>query len=332
MAEQGYRLFNEGENIKFKTHQEFINDVLIGLSQPLKWLPSKYIYDTRGSRLFKEIMELPEYYLTRTEIEILDSNKNQIAEKIGNREFNLIELGCGDGKKTKILLEQFLKNDQRLHFFPIDISEDSISDFIDCLRGQYPDLRSEGLVSDYFEGLYWLSAQNHRKNVVLFLGSNIGNFTPLKAGVFLSSLWKALNNGDMVFIGFDLRKNTDMMVRAYNDKKGVTEAFNKNLLKRINRELNGNFDLDQFEFYATYDVVEGAIQSYLISKIKQDVFIGELKWLFSLKANEPIHTESSYKYLASDIEDMADKNNFEIIENYFDPNKYFVDSLWKVVK
>ena len=209
---------------------------------------------------------------------------------------------------------------------------DSISDFIDCLRGQYPDLRSEGLVSDYFEGLYWLSAQNHRKNVVLFLGSNIGNFTPLKAGVFLSSLWKALNNGDMVFIGFDLRKNTDMMVRAYNDKKGVTEAFNKNLLKRINRELNGNFDLDQFEFYATYDVVEGAIQSYLISKIKQDVFIGELKWLFSLKANEPIHTESSYKYLASDIEDMADKNNFEIIENYFDPNKYFVDSLWKVVK
>ena len=332
MAEQGYRLFNEGENIKFKTHQEFANDVLIGLSQPLKWLPSKYIYDSQGSRLFKEIMELPEYYLTRTEIGILESKKNQIVEQIGNSEFNLIELGCGDGKKTKILIEQFLKNDRRLHFFPIDISEDSISDFIDCLRGQYPDLRSEGLVSDYFEGLYWLSAQNHRKNVVLFLGSNIGNFTPLKAGVFLSSLWKALNNGDMVFIGFDLRKNTDMMVRAYNDKKGITEAFNKNLLKRINRELNGNFDLDQFEFYATYDVVEGAIQSYLISKIKQEVFIGELKWLFSLKANEPIHTESSYKYLTSDIEDMAGKNNFEIIDNYFDPNKYFVDSLWKVVK
>jgi len=332
MTEQNYRLFQEGENIKFKTHQEFANDVLFGLLQSLKWLPSKYIYDARGSNLFKEIMELPEYYLTRAETEILKSKKKQIAKEIGDKEFNLIELGCGDGKKTKILLEQFLKNNQRLHFFPIDISEDSISEFIDSLRGQYPDLRSEGLVSDYFEGLYWLSEQNHRKNVVLFLGSNIGNFTPLKAGVFLSSLWKALNNDDLVLIGFDLRKNTDMMVKAYNDKKGVTAAFNKNLLTRINGELKGNFDLDQFEFYATYDVVEGAIQSYLISKIKQEVFIGELKWLFSLKEKEPIHTESSYKYLTSDIEDMARKNNFEIVDNYFDSNKYFVDSLWKVVK
>ncbi len=332
MTERNYRLFQEGENIKFKTHQEFANDVLIGLSQSLKWLPSKYIYDTRGSSLFKEIMELPEYYLTRAETEILKSKKGQISKEIGDKEFNLIELGCGDGKKTKILLEQFLKNNQRLHFFPIDISEDSISEFIDSLRGQYPDLRSEGLVSDYFEGLYWLSEQNHRKNVVLFLGSNIGNFTPLKAGVFLSSLWKALNNDDLVLIGFDLRKNTDMMVKAYNDKKGVTAAFNKNLLTRINGELKGNFDLDQFEFYASYDVVEGAIQSYLISKIKQEVFIGELKWLFSLKEMEPIHTESSYKYLTSDIEDMACKNNFEIVDNYFDSNKYLVDSLWKVVK
>ena len=119
MAEQGYRLFNEGENIKFKTHQEFANDVLIGLSQPLKWLPSKYIYDSQGSRLFKEIMELPEYYLTRTEIGILESKKNQIVEQIGNSEFNLIELGCGDGKKTKILIEQFLKNDRRLTFFQL---------------------------------------------------------------------------------------------------------------------------------------------------------------------------------------------------------------------
>ena len=332
MTGQSYRLFHEGENIKFKTHQEFANDVLIGLSQPLKWLPSKYIYDNQGSKLFQEIMELPEYYLTRTEIEILNSKKRQIAEKIGDKEFNLIELGCGDGKKTRIILDEFLRKKHLFHFHPIDISENSISDFMDSLRSQYPDLRSEGLVSDYFEGLYWLSEQNHRKNVVLFLGSNIGNFTPLKAGVFLSSLWKALNNDDLVFIGFDLKKNIDMMVRAYNDKNGVTAAFNKNLLKRINRELKGNFELDQFEFYATYDAVEGAIQSYLISKKKQDVFIGELKWLFSLKSQEPIHTESSYKYLTSDIEDMADKNNFEIIENYFDSNKYFVNSLWKVVK
>ncbi|TET48269.1 MAG: L-histidine N(alpha)-methyltransferase [Actinomycetota bacterium] len=318
--------------MKLRTHQEFANDVLIGLSQSLKWLPSKYIYDRQGSRLFQEIMELPEYYLTRTEIKILESRKKQICKEIEDEEFNLIELGCGDGKKTKILLEQFLKNDHRFHYFPIDISEDSISEFTDSLKKEFPKLKARGLVSEYFEGLYWLSEQNHRRNVVLFLGSNIGNFTPIKAGGFLSSLWKALNNNDLVLIGFDLKKDTDMMVKAYNDEKGITAAFNKNLLIRINRELKGNFDLDQFEFYATYDVVEGAIQSYLISKKKQEVFIGELKWLFSLRAQEPIHTESSYKYLIEEVEDMANKNNFKLVGNFFDSNKYFVDSLWKVVK
>lgn len=332
MKKKAYRLFQEGENIKLRTQQEFANDVLIGLSQPLKWLPSKYIYDRQGSRLFQEIMELPEYYLTRTEIKILESRKKQICKEIEGEEFNLIELGCGDGKKTKILLEQFLKNDHRFHYFPIDIPEDSIAEFMDSLKKEFPDLKARGLVSEYFEGLYWLSEQNHRRNIVLFLGSNIGNFTPIKAGGFLSSLWKALNNNDLVLIGFDLKKDTDMMVKAYNDEKGVTAAFNKNLLIRINRELKGNFDLDQFEFYATYDVVEGAIQSYLISKKKQEVFIGKLKWLFSLRAQEPIHTESSYKYLIEEIEDMANKNNFKLVENFFDSNKYFVDSLWKVVK
>ena len=332
MVKQSYRLFHEGENIKLKTHQEFANDVLIGLSQSLKWLPSKYIYDRQGSRLFQEIMELPEYYLTRIEVKILESRKKQICKEIEDKEFNLIELGCGDGKKTKILLEQFLREDNQFHYFPIDISEDSIAEFINSLRDEFPGLKARGLVSDYFEGLYWLSAQNNRRNIVLFLGSNIGNFTPIKAGGFLSSLWKALNKDDLVLIGFDLKKDTDMMVKAYNDEEGITSAFNKNLLIRINRELKGNFDLDQFEFYATYDVVEGAIQSYLISKKKQEVFIGELKWLFSLKAQEPIHTESSYKYLVEEIEYMASKNNFEIVENFFDPNKYFVDSLWRVIK
>jgi len=332
MTNQTYRLFQQGENIKQRTNQEFANDVLIGLSQPLKWLPSKYIYDSEGSRLFQEITGLPEYYLTRAELSLLEDKKDHICGKVKDREFNLIELGCGDGTKTSILLEGFRQSGQKFHFFPIDISEDAVGELLNRLKGKFPDQDIEGLVSEYFEGLYWLSSQNQRRNLVLFLGSNIGNFTPIKAGVFLSSLWRALNNGDMVFIGFDLKKDIGKMIKAYNDKKGITEAFNKNLLKRINRELKGNFELDQFDFYATYDVVEGAIQSYLISRKRQEVFIEKLKWQFNFKAQEPIHTESSYKYTIEDIEEMAEKNNFELVENYFDKDKYFVDSLWKVVK
>ena len=332
MAYQTYRLFEQDSNIEQKTHQEFANDVLIGLSQTLKWLPSKYIYDAEGSRLFQEITALPEYYLTRAELSLLEKNRDQICSQVKDNEFNLIELGCGDGVKTSVLLEEFKQKGNKFHFFPIDISEDAISGLLESLKERFPDLDIRGLVSEYFEGLYWLASQNQRRNLVLFLGSNIGNFTPIKAGVFLSSLWRALNNEDLVLIGFDLKKDIHMMIEAYNDKKGITEAFNKNLLRRINRELKGNFNLDQFDFYATYDVVEGAIQSYLISRKKQEVFIDELKWQFNFKSQEPIHTESSYKYTIGTIEEMAEKNNFELVENFFDRDRLFVDSLWRVVK
>jgi L-histidine Nalpha-methyltransferase len=332
MLNQSYRVFNNNEGIRSKIRQEFANDVLIGLSQSLKWLPSKYIYDEEGSRLFKEITRLPEYYLTRAEISLLRKWGDNICRQIENREFNLIELGCGDGLKAGILLEGFLRRGQGLHFYPIDISKHAIEKLIENLKEKFPKQEVSGLVSEYFEGIYWLSSQNRKRNMVLFLGSNIGNFTPIKAGVFLSSLWRALNNGDLVFIGFDLKKDIPTMIKAYNDKKGITEKFNKNLLKRINKELNGNFNPDQFDFYATYDVVEGAIQSYLISRKKQQVFIEDLKWQFDFKAQEPIHTESSYKYNIEEIEEMAVKNNFKLIKHFFDEDKYFVDSLWKVVK
>jgi L-histidine Nalpha-methyltransferase len=188
MAYQSYRIFGQESNTRQKTHQEFANDVLIGLSQPLKWLPSKYIYDREGSRLFREITGLPEYYLTRTELGLLQEKRDHICKMVRDREFNLIELGCGDGIKTSILLEGFRKERSEFHFFPIDISEDAISGFVADIRKRFPGLDTRGLVSEYFEGLYWLASQNQRRNLVLFLGSNIGNFTPIKAGVFLSSL------------------------------------------------------------------------------------------------------------------------------------------------
>lgn len=312
--------------------QEFATDVLIGLSQELKWLPTKYIYDKNGSKLFQKIMALPDYYLTRTEIELLENNKESISEIIGDEDFNLVELGAGDGQKSKILLNEFLSHNLKFNYVPIDISKSAIIELLENLDYEYSNLKIKGLVAEYFNGLRWLSGLDQSKNFVIFLGSSIGNFSSSQIQVFLYSLWDALNDGDYVLIGFDLKKNIEKMEKAYNDNDGITAEFNLNLLKRVNDELGGNFNIEQFQFYSAYDCVEGAIQSYLISKIEQSVFIEELDRLFSFKPWEPIHTESSYKFLVEDIERLAEKNRFEKIENFFDLNKYFVDSLWRVKK
>jgi len=332
MNETSYKILQASDIEVQKSQQEFAIDVLIGLSQNLKWLPTKYIYDSYGSGLFSDIMELPEYYLTRKETEILESSKGELSKIIENEEFNLVELGAGDGKKTKILLREFTQNSLEFHYVPIDISKSTITGLLDNLKKEFPELKTEGLVSEYLGGLHWLSNLNQRRNIVLFLGSNIGNFNPSAGRIFLSSLWNALNDGDYVFIGFDLRKEISIMSDAYNDSKGITADFNFNLIRRINRELGANFNINEFLFYSSYDVLEGAIQSYLVSKKKQEVFIGELNRLFSFNAWEPIHTESSYKFLMEDIEKIAEKNRFEIVENFFDSERYFVDSLWRVKK
>lgn len=332
MKETGYKILQTGDIDVPKSQQEFAIDVLIGLSQNLKWLPTKYIYDSEGTRLFQEIMELPEYYLTRKEKEILKNSKKQFREIVKNEEFNLVELGPGDGKKTKILLKELIEKKLEFHYVPIDISESAVKGLLESLKKEFPGLRTEGLVAEYFTGLSWISNLKRRRNVVLFLGSNIGNFSPPACEIFLASLWNTLNDGDYVFFGFDLRKDIAIMSKAYNDSKGVTADFNLNLIRRINRELNADFDTDEFLFYSCYDVMEGAIQSYLVSRKNQQVFIGELNRLFSFKPWEPIHTESSYKYLMEDIEKMASKNHFEIVENFYDSERYFVDSLWQVKK
>lgn len=315
-----------------KSQQEFAIDVLIGLSHSPKWLPCKYIYDKRGSLLFKQIMALPEYYLTNCETEILATHKETIIDKIGKQKINLVELGAGNGEKTKILLQEMITKDIDFTLIPIDISPDAVMDFTKSLKKQMPGIKIKGLVSEYFKGIRWLSNLNHCTNVILFLGSNIGNFEPSEADVFLSSLWNACNDGDYLFIGFDLKKDIQLLLNAYNDSKGVTAEFNLNLLRRINKELGGNFNLEEFKYYSTFDVLSGAIKSYLLSQKKQFVVIEELNRMFSFKSWESIHTESSYKFLVDDIIKLAKKNGFIIIENFFDSKSYFVDSLWQVKK
>ncbi|MCK4764793.1 MAG: L-histidine N(alpha)-methyltransferase [Candidatus Aminicenantes bacterium] len=330
--ETNYEISHDDEMSSHKLLQKFAVDVLTGLSQPLKWLPTEYIYDETGSMLFQQITTLPEYYLTRCETEILERSKGELREIIDAREFNLVELGAGDGKKTKILLGDFLDHQLTFRYIPIDISQSALEESMANLSRELPGLTMQGLVAEYFNGLKRLARLNTRKNIVLFLGSNIGNFNPPRIGLFLSGLWHALNNRDYVMIGFDLKKDIKKMIAAYNDKQGVTARFNLNLLHRINNELGGRFDLERFRYYSTYDVVKGAMQSYLVSLKDQDVYIDELKRSFNFKAWEPVHTESSYKFHIGEIERIARENHFEIVSHFFDAEKNFVDSLWRVKK
>ncbi|HYF03656.1 MAG TPA: L-histidine N(alpha)-methyltransferase [Patescibacteria group bacterium] len=312
--------------------QEFAQDVLLGLSQPCKELSSKYLYDTEGSRLFEKIMELKEYYPTNCELEILKEQTADFAALFKTEEFQLVELGAGDGRKTKVLLEHFLKEKLKFRYVPVDISEGAMKTLTQRLQRSLPRLRLKGIVAEYFDALKWIEASSNERNVILFMGGNIGNFTREQARNFLRSLWNVLNNGDLVIIGMDLKKDPDVMLSAYSDSEGVTAQFNLNLLKRINRELGGDFDLGKFQHYANYNAFLGTMESYIVSREVQDVRIEALKKSFHFDAWEAIHTEYSFKYSDSDIQKMAAETGFSIVNNLYDSQKYFVDSVWQVEK
>ena len=321
--------FTRGEGVA----DQFARDIFIGLLKTPKELSSKYFYDEIGSKIYEEIMELPEYYLVESECEILETYSKEIGKFFQGESFNLIELGAGNGEKTTVLLKDFLKLGLNFSFIPVDISYGAMEDLINKLNKELPDLRTEGLVAEYFDALKWIAKnQKQKKNIVLFLGSNIGNFKYSEAKEFLFSLWRSLNPDDLVLIGFDLRKDIEIMSKAYNDSKGVTKRFNMNLLERINRELGGEFDLSKFRHYEPYNVYSGAMESYIFSLEEQDVFIKKLAKTFHFGKFEPIFVEQSYKYLNEDIERLAKITGYKILANYYDSKKYFVDSLWQVEK
>jgi len=327
-----YRILEPGDIEAATSHRQFALDVLIGLSQKPKSLPSRYFYDEEGSRLFQRIMDLPEYYLTGCEFDILRWHKERILQWIAADSFNLVELGAGDGKKTRVLLEHFLSRGVDFRYIPVDICEEAVDGCINTLNGSLSGLEVSGLVSEYFEGLNWLSNLDGRRNMVLFLGSNIGNFRPGEAIEFLHQLWSALNDGDIVLIGFDLLKDMEMISRAYNDAEGVTAAFNLNLLKRMNRELGADFDVDRFSFYSAFNLRANAVESFLVSQKEQNVRIEDLNQTFTFHQWEPVQTEFSHKYRDEDIVNLAARTGFEIIGILKDPQEYFADAVWRVRK
>jgi dimethylhistidine N-methyltransferase len=279
-------------------------------------------------------MGLEEYYPTRCETEILKKYSGDIGANLTDGAYNIVELGCGDGVKTMILLEKFRELKKDFNFVPLDISKAAVEFLIGNLKKTYGEIPFEvkGLVAEYFEGLSWLSTNAKEKNLVLFLGSNIGNFDKSMAMRFLRHLWYSLNDGDLILIGFDLKKDLDILYNAYNDSEGVTKEFNFNVLDRVNRNLGADFDRSHFQHQGLYNVVTGAMESYLISTVSQTVTIKELGKSFSFKPWEAMHMEYSYKYQQSDIEELASGAGFDIVKGFTDEKGYFIDSLWKVKK
>ncbi len=309
----------------------FAEDVLRGLSATPKFLSSKYFYDDEGSRLFQQIMRLPEYYLTETEFEIFKDQTHAIFEAFTKRNepFDLIELGAGDGAKTSLLVDYFLKQRAAFRYVPIDISAEAINSLTEKFAVRFPDLAMQAEQGDYFQTLKTFQEKTKTRKIILFLGSNIGNFSHEQARNFFRQLRDVMNETDLLFIGFDLQKDPRAILRAYDDAQGVTAAFNLNLLTRINRELGADFDLDCFSHYATYHPIEGAARSFLISRKAQTVSIKNLEKEFRFAEWEPIFMEISQKYSLNLIEELAAASGFQVARNFFDRRNFYADSLWK---
>lgn len=304
-----------------------------GLSSKPKSISSRYFYDDAGSRLFQLIMKSPDYYLTNCEHEIFTTQTQDIVKKMASfhQELRLIDLGAGDGIKTITLLEEFTKLGIDVVYTPVDISEEAILESEKNIKKKFPGIKVESYIGEYYDALKEID-QIYTKlpKVILFLGSNIGNFTNELALNFLTELNKLCTKNDKLFIGFDLMKNPKIIRRAYNDKLGITKKFNLNLLERINRELGGDFDIDQFDHYNTYDPITGTARSFIVSLRKQQVTIQSLNKTFSFAPFEVIDVEQSQKYDLKVIESLAKGSNFKVLENFFDKKQYYTNSLWEI--
>jgi len=311
--------------------EQFRHDVKKGLSAVPKSLSSQYFYDQQGDLLFQKIMELEEYYLTDCEYEILGTYKNELLDHFNSScdGFHLIEFGAGDAFKTKVLISFFLSQKIQFEYNPIDISENAVQNLVSNLHREYPDLKLLPVNMEYFSAVEEISRHDSCKKIILFLGSNIGNFSMDAAQDFFNRLGSELEAGDLALIGFDLRKDPETILNAYNDPSGITAEFNLNLLRRINRELEADFDPVEFYHQPEYNPDTGAAKSFLISKKTQEIKIGAIPMTVSFREAEPIFMEISQKYKIEDVHRFAENAGFIIKSDYFDKREYFLNSLWE---
>ncbi len=305
-------------------------EIAFSLSQKKKFISPKFFYDGIGSETFEKICNLPEYYLTRTEFEILDTIKSDLAEHLTDN-FALVELGSGSSIKTRKLLEILTCKQKDVEYYPVDIS-DILKDSSIGLHNEYKNLTITGIIDNYETGLEFISTLDHTKKLVAFLGSSIGNFSPEDGIEFLKKIHDSMNPGDMLLLGLDMVKNEKILESAYNDSAGVTADFNCNLLLRLNREFGANFDLNKFEHVAVFNKKHKRIEMYLKSLVPQHVYMPTIDLFLKFKKGELIHTEYSHKYTVHQIKKMAKKTGFVPVNMWTDKKNYFTLALFMVEK
>ena len=307
---------------------DFGSDVRRGLTAARKWLPPKWFYDDLGSALFDTICFLPEYYVMRSEAEVLVAHAEEIVDAFGTHA-RLVELGSGAARKTRILLDVITGRQRELEYVPVDVDEAMLERTSRDLLSDYENLRITAVRSDFSRPSIALATlpRARGRTVVLFLGSTIGNLDPGEAKEMLRDLRSALRPGDALLLGADLRKDRAILEPAYDDPLGVTAAFNLNLLQRINRELGGQFDLPSFAHRAFYDAELGRIEMHLVSRRAQRVRIDALDLEIAFEAGESIHTESSWKHDERTLAKLAAESGFTVARMWTDARKWFADVL-----
>jgi L-histidine Nalpha-methyltransferase len=300
----------------------FAQDVASGLGSLPKRLPSKYFYDAVGSALFDAITYLPEYYLTRAETEILREWGWQIV-RILDAPLEFLELGSGSAAKTRLLIGEALRVQGGLRYSPIDISTEALRSSSLALVESYPGLSVRAYAGDYFDVLASNELKFERKVLAMVMGSNIGNYEPEQARRLLSLLGGALRSGDGLLLGTDLKKDPAVLELAYNDPAGVTAAFDKNVLARINAELGGNFDIRNFDHVVAYDHERGSVDSHLRARKAATYSVGSINLSVPFSAGEQIHTESSYKFSDDDVAQLGKAAGFRLASTWHDRNQRF---------
>jgi len=303
---------------------QFESDVISGLKLEQKKLSSKYFYDEEGDKIFQEIMHLEEYYLPKSELEILTEQTDVMIRDFPYETFDVVELGAGDGSKTVVFLERLTELKKQISYYPLDISPEVLLTNTENIKTKLPELVVKAIPGDYFNTLSEID--NNNPKIILFMGSNIGNYENREAIDFLKKVKHHMHEGDMLMVGIDLRKNPKIILSAYNDAKGVTKKFNLNLLKRINNELDANFDLEKFDHYPIYNPLNGIAYSFVVSLANQVVKINNEKIHFS--EGEVIQTEVSQKYNINQIDHMRKEAGFKKIDHYLDKKAYFSISIF----
>ncbi len=304
-----------------------LDEVIAGLRETPPRISSKYLYDANGEELFRRIMELDEYYLTRAELEVLSQQSHDIMSAVGHRDLDVVELGAGDGSKTRFLLEAAMDACSDVRYVPIDIAESALNAVRTTMRSAIPELTMEPVRGDYLEGLRSLHASSNRPELILFLGSNIGNYDNEEVSSLLLRIRSCVTEADRLLLGVDLKKDPRVVHRAYNDQQGLTREFNLNLVTRMQRELGASCRPEDFDHYESYDPISGEARSYLVSEVDQVITFSGSDARITMSAGDVILTEISRKFDLHKLQQILNTVGWSTVDVFQSADGGFADLL-----